>query len=149
MKIESHEVHKYKWKINYSYFEKASISYEPYHSYDEAKDLMAKDRAFRGTISFMNGINSTGVIKSEDFVKNVFARGGSINRATHECDVIFCPIGDNWEQHLVINQTEDIKNIKEIEEAERHSEELLHYNEYKRRGNKNFSEEKVNPEIQS
>jgi hypothetical protein len=149
--MEYHEAHKLAWKINDAFFDKPSnYEYEPYYSYEEAKDLIAKDRAFRGTISFIDGMNFTAIIQSGDFVKKVYAKGYNINRATDGCEVIFCPVSENWEQYMVINQTEDIKNIAVIEKAELDSEELLHYNEMKKKSSNknNFSEEVVDPELQ-
>jgi hypothetical protein len=64
----------------------------------------------------------------------VFAKGYNLNRSLEGCEVIFCPIVDNWEKYLVINQTDSNKNIEAIEKAELLSEEKNFYFDVKRRG---------------
>lgn len=138
------------WEVNSAYFKKTQTSdYDAYFSYEEAKDLIAKDRAFRGTIEFRDGISNLGLIKSDDFVKRVYAKGFNLNRALNKSEVIFCPIVDNWEQYLVINQTEALKNTEEIEEDELLSEELAYYNDHKRRYNTNKNYNDNNALIES
>ena len=131
--IEHHEFHKQLNQINSDFFVKNPVSdFESYYSYEDAKDLIAKDRAFRGTLTFRDNITNLGLIRSDDFVKRVYSKSFHLNRALHGCEVIFCPVVENWNQYLVINQTEDIKNVAEIEEAELLSEEVAIYNDAKK-----------------
>lgn len=124
VQMEYHDTTKFKWTINTAFFDNGNnFTYEPYYTYEEAKDLIAKDRAFRGTISFKDGMHILGLIKSDDFVKRVYAKGYNINRALNNSEVIFCPVGLDWEKYLIINQTKNIKNIEEIEHDELMSEQ--------------------------
>ena len=117
-------MHKYLFEVNNEYYRQSQLTeFEPYYNHEEAKDLVSKDRAFRGKIKFKQGLNSFAVIQSDDFVKNVFCTGMGINRAIHGSEVIFCPFGKYWQKFLVINQTEASKNYEEIERWEVLSEE--------------------------
>lgn len=144
--VENQSVHKYLFEVNTEYFRLNRLSeFEPYYNHEEAKDLVSKDRAFRGKIRFKQGLNSFAVIESDDFVKNVFCSGMALNRAIHGSEVIFCPIGNDWQKYLVINQTEASKNFKEIERLEVLSEEQNQYNFLKKR----FSDEAATEDVSS
>ena len=135
--IEYHETSKNLWQINSNYFKTVESSdYESYYSQEEAKDLVANGKAFKGTISFRDGWYSIGLIQSEDFVKRVYAKGFDLNRAIHGSEIIFCPRGDNWKQYLVINQTQTLKDFSKIQHAELMAEEQNYYNDMKRKYNK-------------
>ena len=117
--VESHEVGRFDWEINAFYFKKAKKEdYEAYHTLEEVKELIAQDRAFKGTIYFEEGFNQLGIIKSDDFVKKVYAKHNNINRALNGCEVTFMPISSGWEEFLVINQLDEIENLEKLENEE-------------------------------
>lgn len=111
------------WSINKNFFHsKKADEFEPFYSYEEAKELIVQEKAFRGKISFREKLPTLGIVQSEDFVKKVYANVKNTNRTVEGCEVIFMPISQGWQKYLYVNQNEENLDIEKQEQTEMESE---------------------------
>lgn len=101
--------------------------YQPYVSYEEAKDLIVQEKAFRGRIHYGEKLNTLGIIESEDFVKKVYANVRDCNRTVEGCEVIFMPVSPGWQKYLYANYNEEkeTQELERIEQTELESERRI------------------------
>lgn len=124
--ILNRSVRKNLWSVNKNFFLAKKVEdFDPYVTYEEAKELIVQEKAFRGTVQFEEKLPSLGIIQSEDFIKKVFANVKYTNRSIEGCEVIFMPISQNWQKYLTVNQTEETRDLEIQEQKEIESEKRV------------------------